>query len=335
MILQIPEVVELLLCEKLVAIPTETVYGLAGLAESKKAISQIYQVKNRPTDNPLICHFDGLEMLAEYVPNIPDYAQILLEKLTPGPISFLFKIPDGSPLLPATGGRNTAVIRIPNHPIAIEIIKQTGKPLAAPSANTSGKFSPTSALMVEKDLGDKIAGIVDGGGSEIGLESTIIDCTKPNSVQILRQGAIGFLEIQNILGKFDLKTEIFDYKSEQSLHTVPGSKYKHYAPKTPVTQIQNLDQINTNTPFALLASDQKLTEIKVELGQKFNAKLKIELINLGKNITEISHNLYQKLFELDQKNIAKAYLLKENYGQSSLAKALQDKLNRILENNNS
>lgn len=332
MIIQILDAVELLLSEKLVAIPTETVYGLAGLAESKKAVNQIYKVKNRPTDNPLISHFDGLEMLSKYVPNIPDYAQILLEKLTPGPISFLFKIPTNSPLLPSTGGRTTAVIRIPNHPIALQIIKQTNRPLAAPSANTSGKFSPTSAEMVEKDLGDKIAGTVDGQDCEIGLESTIIDCTKPNSVQILRQGVIGFLEIKNILEKANLDTQVLDYQSKQTNQTVPGSKYKHYAPKTPIFEIQKLDQVDLNKTFAILASDQKLNQTKLELEQKLIYRPKIELISLGKNITEISHNLYQKLFELDQKNVTRAYLIKENYGQSSLANALQDKLTRILEN---
>jgi L-threonylcarbamoyladenylate synthase len=330
MIVSVHQAVKLLKDQKLVAIPTETVYGLAGLADSNLAVGQIYKVKNRPSDNPLICHFDGLQMLQKYIPAIPDFVQILLQKLTPGPISFLLKIPANSALSPATGGRSTVVIRIPNHPIALEIIRQVGKPLAAPSANTSGKFSPTSAQMVQDDIGLKIAGIVDGGQSQIGLESTIVDCTDQNQIRILRQGAVGLAEIDQILANLTPKIKILDYSKNQTKQIVPGTKYKHYAPKTPLSEVQNTSQIDLSTPIAILGSTQKLSELKTWLESQPNSS-KIELIDLGQNLSQISHNLYQKLFELDQKNVTKAYLISEDYGQNSLAKALQDKLERILE----
>lgn len=160
------EALKILRSGGIVAVPTETVYGLACVAENKDAVAEIYAIKQRPADNPLICHFYSLEQLKQYVQPINDIEEVLIQHFCPGPLSFVLTLRKNSPLSFATGGRESVVARIPAHPLFLSLLTKMNKPLAAPSANTSGKYSATNAQMVLHDLGDKIQGVLDGG--EIG-----------------------------------------------------------------------------------------------------------------------------------------------------------------------
>jgi len=325
MYLSIDEAVLQLQNHGVVAIPTETVYGLAGLATSPKAVKKIYEVKNRPTDNPLICHFYSYDQLCEYIPHLSAAAEVLIQHFSPGPISFLFNLPENSVLKPTTAGHNTVVCRIPNHPVTLEILRKINIPLAAPSANTSTKFSPTTAKMVAQDLGSKIDGIVDGDESEIGLESTIIDCTDPHKIVILRPGVIGKLELEERLKYFDLDVVVVEKEVEENA-TIPGQKYEHYSPVTPIFRVKNFTDILESDNIAILGTQMSVGEAELMLKDIS----KIKFLNLGQNLEEIAHNLYQKLSELDSLEVEKAYLLEFNFDKSSLLEALNDKLNRVL-----
>lgn len=323
------QAIKLLKEGEVVALPTETVYGLAGLANNLDTIKKIYTIKNRPTDNPLICHFYSYNQIKKYVNQISEAAEILITHFCPGPISFLFDLPNNSSLKSATSGQNSVVCRIPDHPLALQILEEIDVPIAMPSANTSSKFSPTSAKMVRADLGDKIAGVVDGGESIVGLESTIIDCRNPAEIIILRPGSIGKTEIETQLQNSGLKIVVKESPNVDisKVFTTPGSKYKHYSPITPIFEVSDYTQIVETADIAILGN-----QIQLEKAELFiNDTSKIKFINLGTTIEEISHNFYAKLFELDQSKVIKAYLIDLNLDKSSLSTALNDKLKKILQ----
>jgi L-threonylcarbamoyladenylate synthase len=327
MIISTKKAVQILTKSGIVAIPTETVYGLAGLANDQNAVNKIYKAKNRPADNPLICHFYDLKQIQKYVSKISKYAEVLIDELCPGPVSFLFELNSTSELKPSTARLNSIICRIPKHPIALEILELVNVPLAAPSANTSGKFSGTNAQMIEADFGDKIDGVVDGGNSNIGLESSIIDCRKEDQIIILRPGFIGKKEIQEVLNKHGINLKIIDFEKKPSQQATPGAKYQHYAPKTPVFELR--PEVKPEPKSAILGSQKALEKLKQEM-IKNNSLEDFHYLELGKNSTQIAHNLYQKMFELDQLNLKKAYLIKENYGTSSQAKAIRNRLEKVL-----
>jgi len=325
MYLSIDQAVEILTNGGIVAIPTETVYGLAGLATKPKTIQKIYKVKNRPNDNPLICHFYSFEQLRKYIPEISPAAEVLISHFSPGPISFLFDSPKNSDLKPTAKGRDTIVCRIPNSELSLKILEKIDIPLVAPSANTSGKFSPTSAHMVKADLGQKIDGIVDGGESEIGLESTIIDCRDPNIIYILRPGSIGKLELEARLKYFDIQTIVIDSQKPEDAPVTPGQKYKHYSPVTKIIKIKDWQDIPETSKFAILAIADRIQEIELLMPDISE----IKFINLGQSDSQIAHNLYENLYKLDQFKLDKAYLIDFELPVSSLSKAIRDKIDKI------
>ncbi|MFW6283634.1 MAG: L-threonylcarbamoyladenylate synthase [Minisyncoccales bacterium] len=220
---------------QLVAFPTETVYGLGANGLDKKAVKKIFIAKGRPQDNPLILHVCNQEQIKTLVKEIPIKAKKLMDKFWPGPLTIIFK---KSKIVPKiiTGNLNTVAIRMPKNKIALELIKESGYPLAAPSANLSGKPSPTSAKHVFDDLKGKIPLIMDGGKVEIGIESTVIDMTS-KIPQILRPGKITKKRIEKIIGKIK-KTAFLKTKKPKS----PGMKYKHYSPKAKVIIINSLKE---------------------------------------------------------------------------------------------
>ena len=319
--------------EQIVALPTETVYGLAGLATSNLAIDKIYQAKNRPRDNPLICHFYNLEQILEYVEMVPSYVNLLSDNFCPGPLSFLLKLKSNSPLLAATLGSEFVVCRIPNHPIFLQVIQSLNIPLAAPSANTSTRVSPTSAWNVEQDLGSKINGVVDGGNCEVGLESTIIDCRENNRIIILRPGKIGQAEINELFTKNNVgNIEIINQPkkvagSDQNPQVIPGNKYRHYSPKTIIKPITFSSIENLNANSILIGTKEDVQILK----DKFLNK-KFVYLSLGRenDLNEISQNLYQVLFEVDKFNQKQAYWYEFDINNSSIGLAIKDKLKKIL-----
>jgi L-threonylcarbamoyladenylate synthase len=209
----------------LVAFPTETVYGLGADATSSEAVSRIFQAKGRPADNPLIVHFADLAQVKEYVKEIPPVAHTLLRKFSPGPLTLVMEH-NGKLAPEVTAGLPTVGIRIPNHPVALALLQQCEVPIAAPSANRSGRPSPTEARHVWQDLNGQIHVLLDGGATGIGVESTVVDVTKEVPV-VLRPGGISVEELEKVVGEIEVDPGLVKGKKPRS----PGMKYRHYAPK--------------------------------------------------------------------------------------------------------
>ena len=205
----------------LVAFPTETVYGLGADASSAKAIARLYEVKRRPAEHPVIVHFASSDLAFEWVKDVPDSAHMLASKFWPGPLTLILKrSPKAHDFV--TGGQDTVGLRVPSHPIAHELLKVFGGAIAAPSANRFGKVSPTTAAHVREDLGGDVDLVLEGGPSEVGIESTIVDLSGETAV-LLRPGAITRAQIERIVQLEDRKSSV--------RHS--GGLERHYAPRTP------------------------------------------------------------------------------------------------------
>jgi L-threonylcarbamoyladenylate synthase len=219
---------------EVVAFPTETVYGLGGSAKSDEAVGKIFAAKGRPSDNPLIIHIAEKSQLYEFVEEVSPQAEKLMEHFWPGPLTIILPYKKGTLSHKSTAGLETVGVRMPDHPVALAILKKAGLPIAAPSANTSGKPSPTSALHVKEDLDGKIAGIVDGGTTGVGVESTVIDCTTEMPV-ILRPGGVTKEQIEAVIGEIGLDPALSDATEKPK---APGMKYRHYAPNAPLNLVE-------------------------------------------------------------------------------------------------
>ncbi len=241
---------ELIRQGNLVAFPTETVYGLGASAWNPAAINEIFRVKGRPSDNPLIVHISKVDMIYEFTNYIPPRAKLLMQKFWPGPLTIIFK-KKNTVLDSVTAGLDTVALRMPDHPVALELINHTG-PLVAPSANISGKPSPTKSEHVVKDYNGKIP-VIDGGDCKIGLESTVINATTTPAV-ILRPGFISAGEIEQKCGFLPVvkKTSDKDNFTPQS----PGTKYSHYAPDAPVYWLDQTKKPTSNSLILLHSAIQ-------------------------------------------------------------------------------
>ncbi|CAM3841098.1 L-threonylcarbamoyladenylate synthase [Mesobacillus thioparans] len=226
---QIKEAAQNLKQNEVVAFPTETVYGLGGNAESDEAVLKIFEAKGRPGDNPLIIHIANTEQIHSFVKGIPEQASRLMDAFWPGPLTIILEKKEGTLSEKATAGLSTVAVRMPDHPVALALIEESGLPLAAPSANLSGKPSPTTAAHVADDLTGRISGIVDGGATGVGLESTVVDCTGGIPV-ILRPGGVTKEQLEEVVGEVSADPALTD---EGQAPKAPGMKYRHYAPNSP------------------------------------------------------------------------------------------------------
>ncbi len=217
----------------LAAIPTETVYGLAANALNDEAVRGIFRAKGRPADNPLIVHISDYSQWAPLVQEIPEQAKQLADAFWPGPLTVILPKSDRISSV-VSGGLSTVAVRMPSHPVARAIIDSAGVPLAAPSANTSGKPSPTTAQHVKDDMDGKIDCIVDAGPCSVGVESTVLSLAgdKP---RLLRPGGITPAMLERVLGSIDIDDAVFHQLAAGQTAASPGMKYKHYAPKAQVT----------------------------------------------------------------------------------------------------
>lgn len=225
----------------LVAFPTETVYGLGGNGLDSQAAKKIYGAKGRPSDNPLIIHIGNKAHLTELVSEVPDVAWNLADAFWPGPLTMILPKAEKVPYS-TTGGLDTVAIRMPNHPVALRLLEESGIFIAAPSANTSGRPSPTLASHVYEDLNGKIDMILDGGMVELGLESTIVDLTEKIPV-ILRPGCISKEMLEKVAGEVTVDPAILQAdKNSTRPPKAPGMKYKHYAPKAELTIVSGTQE---------------------------------------------------------------------------------------------
>lgn len=319
---------------ELVAFPTETVYGLGANAFCETAIKRVFEVKGRPQDNPLIVHLNGIEHLPEIAVNIPQIAYDLLEVYAPGPLTLILPKGDQVPEI-VSAGLPTVAIRFPSDPIAQALIELSGVPIVAPSANLSGRPSPTQAWHVYQDLAGKIPYILDGGACDYGLESTIIDLSVADPV-ILRPGFITARDIKKSTG-----IEIAEYQADQTgsepdfRPKAPGQKYRHYSPRAKVLILreypdtaerlnnllagieeflrnkitdENLPENSKQTiTVGLFLTEELSKEINIEYFKKFldestcyKVKFKLESYNNQQGAAGAAHDLFNRFREFDQ-----------------------------------
>ncbi len=226
----IAQAAEIIRAGELVAFPTETVYGLGANGLDGDACGRIYEAKGRPSDNPLILHVSDWHMLKQVAKDIPPMAEKLMTAFMPGPLTLILPRSEAVPDK-VTGGLDTVGVRMPENPVARSLIRVAGVPIAAPSANRSGRPSPTTAAAVLRDLSGRIPMILNGGPCRYGVESTIVDCTE-DVATILRPGAISLEEIRELLGDCRLDAAL---RGEDAKPKAPGMKYRHYAPNAPLT----------------------------------------------------------------------------------------------------
>ena len=318
---------EILKSGGLVAFPTETVYGLGGDALNPEASAKIYAAKGRPSDNPLIVHIADMEALKVLASEVPEKAKLLADRFWPGPLTMIMPKSDAVPYA-TTGGLDTVAIRMPSHPTAYELIRSSGVYIAAPSANTSGRPSPTTAQHVYEDLNGRIDMIIDSGKVDIGLESTIVDLTGEIPT-ILRPGYITRAMLEEVVGPVTIDKAILAEHEDPNLRPkAPGMKYKHYAPKGDLVIVEGKKQavaemINYLTKMdaesglktAVIASDENLSLYDADCS-----------INIGSREHEesIAANLYEVLREMDELGIQKMY--SESFAGGSLGAAIMNRL---------
>ena len=292
----------------LVAFPTETVYGLGGNALDSQASMKIYAAKGRPSDNPLIVHIAEMDKLAPIVREIPAKAKILAEKFWPGPLTMILP---KSELVPdeTTGGLDSVAVRFPSDKIAQELIKAAGGYVAAPSANTSGRPSPTTAQHVAEDLGDTIDMIIDGGQVNIGLESTIVDFTEDIPV-VLRPGYISLEMLQETLGEVRMDKGLIAPDSKVR-PKAPGMKYRHYAPKADLAIVEG-DTGAVVKKISEFAAEAEKNGLKVgiiatdETKDRYQSGI-VKSIGSREEEETIAHHLYEVLRDFDQMDVSAIY----------------------------
>ena len=300
--LTIEEAAALLSAGEVVAFPTETVYGLGADATSETAIAKIFTAKGRPSDNPLIVHIGSTEQLSQVVSEISDTARQLMDAFWPGPLTIILPKQAGIPEN-VTAGLSSVGVRIPAHPVALSLLQAVKLPIAAPSANVSGRPSPTQARHVTEDLSGKIAGILDGGAADIGLESTVIDCTSTPPM-ILRPGGVTQAEIEAVIGTVHMAVSLQD---PESAPKSPGMKYTHYAPHAPLFQVRGSDAFFQRVIAEAQVAGRRVG-ILVPAEQRDHRADCVLICGSTKDLAAVSKRLYDALREFDQHELDVIYL---------------------------
>lgn len=309
----------------LVAFPTETVYGLGGNALDEQAAEKIYAAKGRPSDNPLIVHIAEFEALNKIAAEIPKEAKMLADAFWPGPLTMIFKKTDLVPM-GTTGDLNTVAVRMPNHPVALALIRAAGGYIAAPSANTSGRPSPTCAAHVAQDLGGKIEMIIDGGNANIGLESTIVDLTEGKPT-ILRPGYINQEMLEQVLDEVEMDRGLIS--PDSNVHPkAPGMKYRHYAPKADLIIVEGeaarvREKIN-ELVRENLAAGKKAGVIGTDESLLYYKEGDVRSIGSRKEEITIAQHLYSILRDFDESDISVIY--SESFETPKIGQAIMNRL---------
>lgn len=303
--------IDLLSKSELVGIPTETVYGLAGNAFDAMAIAKIFEVKERPSFDPLIVHTSSIERISDFVEVIPEKAQLLSSHFWPGPLTMIFK---KKPIIPdlVTSGLDNVAVRIPNHPLTIKLLEHLDFPLAAPSANPFGYVSPTSADHVNEQLGDKIQHILNGGPCKVGIESTILTFDG-DEITVLRLGGCKIEEIEKVVGKVKVNLH------STSNPSAPGMLESHYAPLTSI-RIGNIDELIDQY------ADKNMGILSFQ--NTYGGIIEAHQFVLSKkgDLEEAATRLFTGLRHLDSLNLQ--LILSEQVPDVGLGKAINDRLSR-------
>ena len=321
----------------LVAFPTETVYGLGANALNEEAARKIYEAKGRPSDNPLIAHVSCMEEVYPLVSQVSEKAKKLMDAFWPGPMTLIFPKSD---LVPygTTGGLDTVAVRMPSDPVANRLIALAGVPVAAPSANTSGRPSPTTAQHVLQDMDGRIDMIIDGGPVGIGVESTIVDVSVETPT-VLRPGAITMEMLEEVLGEVQIDPAILGPVSADLRPKAPGMKYKHYAPKADLTLVEpedgdmeSPDSLERMTEKVRQLAEEKLAEgfrvgiICTDESRQTYPKGLVRSIGSRTRRETVAHNLYALLREFD--DLKADYIFSESFPEDHLGQAIMNRLSK-------
>jgi len=298
----------------IIALPTETVYGLAANIYLDSALEKVFKLKKRPSHNPLIIHISNAGILEQIAKNIPAKARELANVFWPGPLTLVLEKQDQIPNR-ITAGKPTVAVRVPNHPIALQLLKSLNFPLAAPSANPFGSLSPTSAKHVALYFKEEINFILDGGPCFCGLESTIIGFENDKPI-LYRHGAISIEEIEKIIGPIKIKNQ------NSKNPSAPGMLTRHYAPKTQI-------QINDDISLALAQNpDKKIGVLSFKKNKKIKTEIHQEVLSISGDLNEASKNLYAALHRLDQMNLD--LIISSFFPEKGLGKTINDRLKRAI-----
>lgn len=302
----------------LVAIPTETVYGLGANALDVNAVARVFEVKNRPRFDPLIVHVPDLERVDDVVEAIPDAARRLMERLWPGPLTLVLP---KQPVVPelVTAGLDTVAVRIPDHPLTLELLRAAGVPVAAPSANPFGCLSPTTAAHVAEQLGDHIDHILDGGPCRVGVESTVLqiscDALKPTAV-LLRPGGVSVEEIESVIGPVTIP-ESRPAESDHQPQVAPGMLSRHYAPTTPLMMVDAVESPPGGRRVGLLT---------LAPSKHADEYTTVETLSQSGDLTEAAAGFFAALRRLDTENLDQ--IIATHFPETGLGRALNDRLRR-------
>ena len=322
---QIVEAAEYLKRNEVVAFPTETVYGLGGNALSEQAVAKIFAAKGRPADNPLIVHVATRPHVEKLVTGIPKQADELMKAFWPGPLTIV--LPGGKSVASnVTAGLDTVAIRMPDHPVALALLKAANLPLAAPSANLSGKPSPTSAKHVIHDLSGRIAGVVDGGSTGVGLESTVVDCSG-DVVTILRPGGVTKEQLEEVVGEVRVDPALSDDGQQPKS---PGVKYKHYAPTAPVTLVDGSQSFMQELVDKRREEGYKVGVLTTEESKdRFEADVVIPC-GERRDLISVANRLYDVLRQFDESDVDEIY--SEIFTHEGVGAAVMNRLSKAASN---
>jgi len=317
----------------LVAFPTETVYGLGANALDPAAVAKIFEAKGRPSDNPLIVHIARLEQVYDLSDDVTVQALRLMEVFWPGPLTVVLP---RKPVVPpgVTAGLDTVALRMPDHPVALKIIASAGVPVAAPSANSSGRPSPTTAQDVLEDLRGKIEIVVDGGPCRVGLESTVLDMTSEPPV-ILRPGGVTREELEGVIGQVET-AHYHDDQGQVRAPKSPGMKYMHYSPKAEVVVVTGEDQQGIRERIGELIAEYRSQGKKtgvlasVETVREYPADESIA-VGSRNGLEAVARNLFNGLRSLDRMNVD--IIIAEGYPEKGLGAAIMNRLKKAAGNN--
>ncbi len=324
---KIQEAAKLLRAGHLVAFPTETVYGLGASALNPAAVRSIYTAKGRPSDNPLIVHIDVFEKIDSIAIGIPEVAVTLAKHFWPGPLTLVLKAASTVPSI-VTGGLNTVAVRIPDHPVALELIKMAEVPVAAPSANISGGPSPTLAHHVIKDLGGRIAAVLDSGPCRIGLESTVLDLTS-KIPRILRPGGITLEDLKEVLPEVILPTK--KAFSEEDKPLAPGMKYRHYAPQAPLFLLEGSEnRVRDELKKLILDYSKKDYKVGILTASPLNIEDSQAFVVFdlrgAKNPGEAAAKLFESLRNMDEAGVD--IIIAEGISEKGIGFAVMNRLRK-------
>ncbi|GGA64218.1 L-threonylcarbamoyladenylate synthase [Ornithinibacillus halotolerans] len=304
-----------------VAFPTETVYGLGADATNEEAVAKIFKAKGRPQDNPLIAHVATKEQLMQLVNDVPAYVDKLIETFSPGPITYVLTS-NGTSAANVTAGLSTVGVRIPSHPVALALLRACNTPIAAPSANLSGKPSPTTADHVWEDLAGRINGLVDGGPTGVGVESTVVDCTQDIPI-ILRPGGISKEELEEVVGTVMVDPALLHADSKEK-PKAPGMKYRHYSPDVPMWLVEG-GSARLQAVYDELVAEGK--QVGILANRNTLEKLEVQQsISLGESLEDVAASLYDGLRKYKQGDVD--IILCETYPQIGIGQAIMNRLKK-------